>query len=113
MNNETVPTVTSTLTQVTGNTEITPPIFAKYYQITIVPSSGATGTVALSFQSYDDGSVTSNFEPILNPDTGTQEIINLASPRSIAFRGLVNKFRVEPTSVVGSYKVIIRGARGL
>lgn len=41
---ESTPVVTEALTQVAGNTSITPPTFAQNYQLTIVPSSGATGT---------------------------------------------------------------------
>lgn len=98
--------LTSDLTQVIGTTNISVDGLADSYQITIIPSSGATGTV--TFQGRVDK--IAPFETIYD-STGTSALsIDIASSK-LTF--VITNLKLEsintiPTSVVGSYSVLVK-----
>lgn len=78
---------------------------ANFFQLSFNTSENPSGTVAISIQTHPDV----DFEPLLNPDTQTQETVDLTNFTSIIIDGYkLRAIRFEPTSVVGTYSVYIK-----
>lgn len=93
------------LSQSDGNTTQNLVGEANFFQLSFDTSTSATGTVGIMIQTHPDV----DFEPLLNPDTGSQEVVNLASFTSIIIDGYkLRAIRFDPTSVVGTYDVYIK-----
>lgn len=98
--------VTSGLTQAMGTKNISVDGLADTYQITIIPSSGATGSVA--FQARVDK--IAPFETVYDSTGATAVSINLASTKlTFTITNIkLESINVLPTSVVGSYSVLVK-----
>lgn len=78
---------------------------ANFFQFSFNTSASATGTVGIMIQTHPDV----DFEPLLNPDTGSQETIDLSDFTTTIVDGYkLRAVRFDPTSVVGSYSVYIQ-----
>lgn len=93
------------LSQADGNTSQNLQGESNFFQLSFDVSNGATGTVGIMIHTHPDV----DFEPLLNPDTGSQEIINLASFTTTIIDGYkLRAIRFDPTSVTGTYSVYIK-----
>lgn len=92
--------------QADGNVEVNANSNCDKFVFTVIPSSGATGTLAFSIRPHS----TASFEPIIDPDTNNQQIITLngTSRTFVLLDYFSNGFRIEPTSVTGTYSVVIQ-----
>ena len=78
---------------------------ANFFQLSFASSESATGSVAISIQTHPSVA----FEPLLNPDTQSQEVLDLSDLSSIIIDGYkLRAVRIEPTSVIGTYSVYIK-----
>lgn len=105
--------ITESFSQTDGNQAIDVSSFSRVFQVTAIPSVGATGTLKFSMQTWDDGVNTSSYETIIDTSTSAQQEINLASAKSFKVTGMIKRLRVEPTTVVGTYKLVIQQVEAL
>lgn len=78
---------------------------ANFFQLSFNTSENATGSVGISIQTHPDVA----FEPLLNPDTNTQEVLDISNPSTTIIDGYkLRSIRFEPTAVVGTYSVYIK-----
>jgi len=76
------------------------------FQVTIIPSAGATGTVTPTVKARGG----SSFESIT--DNGIAISVNLASPLTFRVFGMIDSIKLTPATLVGSFDVVITGFGG-
>lgn len=72
------------------------------HQVTIGGDS-TSGTLAFEVKYHQDG----QFETLYEADDTTAKVIDLSDPRTFTAEGCINAFRITPTTVDASYKVLI------
>ena len=76
---------------------------SKEFQVTIVPSNGATGTVTPTVKARGG----SSFESIT--DNGVAISVNLASPLTFRIFGMIEAIKLTPATLVGTFSAVITG----
>ena len=76
------------------------------FQVTIIPSAGATGTVTPTVKASGG----SGFESIT--DNGIAISVNLASPLTFRIFGMIDAIKLTPATLVGTFSAVITGAGG-
>ncbi len=76
----------------------------EHHQVTLVPASGATGTVPVWYRPR--GAAASHKVELLDPDDSPIEI-DLASPAPIRFAGFVTAVIVDMAGVTGTVTAIV------
>lgn len=79
---------------------------ATIHQVTINPSSGATGTVTPYVKA-----VNSSFFEALT-DNGVAIVVNLASPKTFEVYGVIEEIKFTPADLVGTFTPNLCGWRG-
>ena len=79
---------------------------SKEFQVTIVPSAGATGTVTPTVKARGG----SSFESIA--DNGIAISVNLASPLTFRVFGMIDAIKLTPATLVGTFSAVITGTGG-